>query len=65
MNGQRLLGVSKAELEAYTTLEIKTDQCLVLKEEEGAIRQRETFCGFMTQGLLVTSRMILDHTGIF
>ena len=53
---------SEADVEVYTTLEIKTGECLVSMMEEGEIRQMEDICGFLTQELLVTSHMILDHS---
>ena len=44
---------SEADTEAYTTLEIKTGEYLVLMMEEGGIRQMRDY--------LVTLRMILDY----
>ena len=50
----------KADVEAYTTLEIKTGEWLVSMMEKGGISRWGTICGFLTQGLLVTLHMILD-----
>ena len=47
---------SEADVEAYTTLEIKTGECLVSMMEEGGIRQMRHY--------LVTLRMILDYLRI-
>ena len=47
---------SEADVEVYTTLEIKTGECLVSKMEEGGIRQMRDY--------LVTLRMILDYLRI-
>ena len=52
---------SEADVEAYTTLEIKTGEYLVSMMEEVKIRQMGTICGFLSQRLLVTLRMILDY----
>ena len=55
---------SEADFEAYTTLEITTGECLVSIMEEGIYGKWGAICGFLTQGLLVTSSMIVDHSRI-
>ena len=50
--------------DTYTTLEIKTGECLVSMVEEGGIRQMGDDLWLLDQGLLVTLRMILDYLRI-
>ena len=57
---------SEADAEAYTTLEIKTGECLVSMMEEGGIRQMGEDLWLLDtgQGLLVTLGMILHYLRI-
>ena len=54
----------EAEVEAYITLDIKRGECLVSMMRRGKYGRWGTICGFLTQGQLITSRMILDHSRI-
>ena len=54
---------SEAEVEAYTTLESTTGECLVLMMEEGEIRHMEDDLWLLDTGAIGQfSRMILDHS---
>ena len=55
--GDDSLVCSEAKVAVYTTLESKTGECLVVMMQEGELRHRGTICGFLTQGLQVTSQV--------